>query len=72
MVTCTSIIFGMKRSVTGGNAEIKDVTLVTVQAALSANESYSGVRSNPAVMPGQHSHDRFAVCLAGIQAGSGK
>jgi hypothetical protein len=35
-----SIIFGMKRSVTGSSAEIKDVTvtLLTVQAALSVNE----------------------------------
>jgi hypothetical protein len=38
MVARTSIIFGMKRSVTGSNAGIKDVTLLSAQAALSANE----------------------------------
>ena len=38
MVARTSIIFGMKRSVTGSNAGIKDVTLLSAQAAHSANE----------------------------------
>jgi hypothetical protein len=38
MVTCTSMIPGMKCSVTGSNAEINDVTLLTVRAALSVNE----------------------------------
>jgi hypothetical protein len=27
---------------------------------------YSDLRSHPAMMPGQQSHDRLAVCLAGM------
>ena len=71
MLTRTSIIFVMKRSVTGSNAEIKDVTPDRARGACGERVSYSDVGSNPAMMPGQHSHDRLAVCLAGIQASSG-
>jgi hypothetical protein len=71
IVIRTSLFSGMKRSVTGSNAEIKDVTLPSVQAALAVASYLLDVRTNPAMMPGQHTHDRLAVCLAGIQASSG-
>jgi len=66
MVTCASIIFGMKRSVTGSNAEIRDVTLL-MRKRRFRRTSYLLRRQ---IQPGNGARATFARSFRGMSCWS--